>query len=104
MDNKGKLPRFVVNQRADRRRVRRPEQAQENPDVREAAQFNSTTVGVSLSSWEMEALDLMLGMIPEVREAQVEKFRKKIADGTYRVGAEAIADKIIAANSAEPVL
>ena len=104
MENKGKFPRFVVNQRADRRRVRRPEQAQENIDVREAPQFNPTTVGVSLSSWEMEALDLMLGMIPEVREAQVEKFRKKIADGTYRVSAKAIADKIIAANSAEPVL
>ena len=104
MDNKGKLPRFVVNQRADRRRVRRPEQAQENQDVRETTRLKSTTLGVSLSPWEMEALDLMLGMIPEVREAQVEKFRKKIADGTYRVSADAIADKIIAANSAEPAL
>ena len=104
MDNKGKFPRVDVNRKANGRRLRNPEQTQEDQEVRELPRSNSTAAGVSLSSWEMEALDLMLRMIHEVREAQVEKFRKKIAAGTYHVSAEAIADRIIAANSAESVL
>jgi flagellar biosynthesis anti-sigma factor FlgM len=100
MDNKGKLPRVIVNPKANSRRLSKPEQAQADEKVREA-RSDSTAVGVSLNGWEIQALDLMLGMIPEVREAQVKKFQKKIAAGTYHVSAEQIADKIIDAYSSK---
>lgn len=101
MDDNGKFSRAGVNKKANGRRLQKPEQDQADKMVREGCGSNSTAVGVSLSSWEIQALDLMLGMIPEVREAQVQKFRKKIAAGAYHVSAEAIADKIIDAYSAE---
>jgi len=104
MDNVGKFPRVIVNKKTNGRTSRKPEQAEPDERAGDELRSNSTEAGVLLNSWEIQALDLMIGMVPEVREAQVRKFRKQIAAGAYQVSAEEIADKIIAAYSAKSLL
>jgi len=55
----------------------------------------SDRIELSVRSLEVQRMDDWIRSTPDVREARVEQVRSAIANGTYNVKAELIAEKII---------
>ena len=73
-----------------------------NAKASEASSIESSSAGsqatkVELSSraQDVRKIKELATAAPDVDAAKVEKFRKMIADGTYKVDAKAIADKMV---------
>ncbi len=68
-------------------RFQKPERAPANPA--------SDRVELSVRSRQIQNIDEMIQSTPDVREGVVEQVRRSIADGTYNVRAEQVAEKIL---------
>ena len=55
----------------------------------------SDRIELSVRSREIQHLDELIRSTPDVREARVEEVRLALANGTYNVRAEVIAEKIV---------
>lgn len=60
-----------------------------------AAGSQATKVELSSRAQDVRKIKELATAAPDVDSAKVEKFRKMIADGTYKVDAKAIADKMV---------
>jgi negative regulator of flagellin synthesis FlgM len=76
--------------------VKKNSKASESPAA-DAAVAGSQAAKVELSSraQDVRKIKELATAAPDVDAAKVEKFRKMIADGTYKVDAKAIADKMV---------
>ena len=56
---------------------------------------SSDGVNITDSAKQLAALEQAINALPEVDQARVDQIRSAIADGTYQVAPERIADKLI---------
>ena len=61
----------------------------------ESTGAEATTVAVSPRALEAKKIKEMAMAAPDVDQAKVEKFRKLIEEGKYKVDAKAVADKMV---------
>src|SRR5262249_22328939 len=73
-------------------------QARVDRQERQNAPAKSDRLELSIRGREIQQLDSLIQSSPDVRTEKVEQIRSAIADGTYNVKAEQIADKIISGN------
>jgi len=73
-------------------------QARVDRQERQSAPAKSDRLELSIRGREIQQLDSLIQSSPDVRTEKVEQIRSAIANGTYNVKAEKIADKIISGN------
>lgn len=75
----------------------KPPQSEKNPPASSVSSPDAGSDRVELSpqSRDMKKIHEILATTPEVRTEKVAELKKAIADGTYRVKTEDIADKMV---------
>ena len=63
-----------------------------------AAAAQADQVVLSQRAAEIQAAKEALAAVPEVRQEKIAALKRRIAEGTYEIDAEGIADKIISGN------
>ena len=76
--------------------VKKNSKASESDSVSSAeAGSNATKVELSSRAQDVKKIKELATAAPDVDSAKVEKFRRMIADGSYKVDAKGIADKMV---------
>ncbi len=81
------------------------QQNQRSPKTGEGSSpADSDRIELSVRGREIQHLDALIRSTPDVRDAKVEQVRSAIANGTYNVKAEQVADKIIGGSLVDQIL
>ena len=83
---------------AEAGKARRGEAAdtKKTPEAKEAKSSDGDSVSLSLTGKSLASLEAILANTPEVDSARVDALKAAVANGTYKVDASAIADKMLA--------
>lgn len=98
MEIDGKTPLAALNAGVPRLDTQLPPNARTPKTVEEGAGPVSDRIELSVRSREIQHLDELIRSTPDIREARVEEVRLALANGTYNVRAEMIAEKIVGGN------
>lgn len=88
----------ITQANAEAGKARRGEaaDAKKSPEAKEAKNSEGDSVSLSLTGKSLASLEANLANTPEVDSARVEALKAAVANGTYKVDASAIADKMLA--------
>ncbi len=81
----------------ERERVSRsPDENGEAREGRITAQLNTDQVQISHSALRMRQTEAQLAQLPEIDRGRVEVIRNALSEGSYRVDAQRLADRLLA--------
>jgi len=89
-----------IGQKAVRTYLQRTREVRAEPDPTDRAaprQPGGDQVSLSSRGQEIQRVRARLKELPDVRREKVEAIRRQIEQGTYRVSAEAVAEKVLEA-------
>ncbi len=95
MEINGKPPLTDLNARAMALEAQERQALRFQKPDRVPANAVSDRVELSVRSRQIQSIDELIQSTPDVREGVVEQIRRSIADGTYNVRAEQVAEKML---------
>ncbi len=98
MEINGKPPLIDLNTRALALEAQEQQSLRFQKSDRGSVKPVADRVELSIRSRQIQNIDEMIQATPDVREGVVEQVRRSLANGTYNVRAEQIAEKIIGGN------